>query len=145
MYENIKIKIERNERLTKEELIVIHHTLTSKEICEGLPKEFTTIYELIKKLKYKDKPDYSKIKMLFKEAENRLIKEKGNILGSFEEFNGYSIEYKFYWEKVFLHYMFKRNVNELIYDENKMKEIIQKYCLNFEKYIERILKNNEPI
>ena len=70
--------------------------MTSEEIYEGLPKEFITIYEHIKNLKYKDKPDYSKIKILLKEAENRLVKAEGNVLGSFEVFNGYSIKYKFY-------------------------------------------------
>ena len=144
-FEKIKNKIKLNEKLTKEDLIFIHETLTSHQICKGLPGEYVLIYDYIKGLNYKEKPDYKKIITLLKKAEKRITEEGGNILYNLEVINGHSIKYKFYWEIIIINYMFNKIDYNLIYDKDSIEELFKKYCLNINKYLNLLLSNVEQV
>jgi hypothetical protein len=36
-------------------------------LCKGLPEEFSTYLKYVKNLKFEERPDYTKIKRLFKD------------------------------------------------------------------------------
>lgn len=46
-------------------------TMKAKELCEGLPEEFTTYFEYCRSLGFEDKPDYVYLKQIFRDLAER--------------------------------------------------------------------------
>ena len=71
-WQAVKVKSveERNERITQEKI-----QTTPEKLCEGLPKEFRTTLERIRKLRFDETPNY----FAFRNAFNTLFIKKGYV------------------------------------------------------------------
>ena len=135
---NIIDKNEKKERLDIDELIFVHQNLSFEEICEGMPKEYLIVYELIKKLSYREKPNYSLIIDIFEKAKIRILHEKKNEIYSSLNF-GNTI-YKFKWEYLFNDLIIYDKIDNLKNYNEALSNFEKRYCLNLKKYFEEIQK-----
>ena len=137
MVEDIKNKIKREERLSIENIIFLHYYIEKEQLFSGLPSEFVKIYEIIKKLKYWERPNYDLIIDVLEKAKLRLFQESGNILES-ERFEGKEIQFKYCWERIFFEICFKNKQLENKEARDEFDKFTRKFCLNFPEYVKSI-------
>lgn len=137
-FKNIYNKIINHERLIYDELIFLHKNLTVEQKCAGLPEDFITIYKIINKLNYKDKPNYGLIQEILKNAKLKILKKENNYSEKYINHNDNTFEIKFLWEKLLYDVVY--NKDYIINEKTKIKleQIINKYCLNLKEYVSKI-------
>ena len=138
--------IEKNlkkERLNTQELIFLHENFTSEEICQGMENEYRIIYDYIKNLKYKEKPNYKKILGILYEKKENLFLNEQNKDNYVIKYNNKKATYKFIWEKILIEFI-EGKINFKGEKANEtLKKLKNKFGLNLKKYIEAIiLKEN---
>lgn len=133
----IKNKTKKGERLSFEDLIILHHMLKKEQILSGFPEEFMKVYEIIKKLKYEEKPNYDEIIDILSKCKIRLIEKGENNLKD-DYYNGKLIQFKFCWEKLFFEIFHKKKQFESEKAKKEFDNFIKNYCLNFSEYVKSI-------
>ena len=132
----IENKNVNNERLTKEEHIFLRKILSPQFICFGLPNEFLDIFNMIRNLKYKDRPDYEQILQILENGKKKHIKETNINERLMFLKNGKIIEAKFEWEILIYKYMFGTINNGKKQLEESINKILNNFCLDLKGYID---------
>lgn len=140
IFKKLNEKVKKGDRLTREELIFLHENLSDYQICFGLPEEYILIYRLIKKLKYKEKPNYTHYKNLLINLKSKILLDNTNNNRNIKGSNGEDIIFKFKWEKIFYDKIYNNKLPEEKNARESLEQIERKFCLDLEAYINKIFE-----
>ena len=141
IFKKLNEKVKKGDRLTREELIFLHENLNDNQICFGLPEEFILIYNLIKKLKYKEKPNYTHYKDLLINLKSKILLDNTKCHRNIKGFNGEDIIFKFKWEKIFYDKIYNNILPEEKNARESLEQIERKFCFDLETYINKIFES----
>ena len=116
-----KTKSERQILIKEKKLSV-----TTEELCKGLPKEFLSMIKIIKELRFEEKPNYELFKYNFKKILNSLEKEN-----KYSDKDINSRKYKYEWENLMI------NGNH----KNEVINLFEGYPFDYNQYVNDIKKN----
>ena len=116
-----KTKSERQILIKEKKLSV-----TTEELCKGLPKEFLSMINIIKGLRFEEKPNYELFKYNFKKILNSLEKEN-----KYSDKDLNTRKYKYEWENLMI------NGNH----KNEVINLFEGYPFDYNQYINDIKKN----
>ena len=108
-----------------------------------MKNEYRIIYDYIKNLKYKEKPNYKKILGILYEKKENLFLNEQNKDNYVIKYNNKKATYKIIWEKILIEFI-EGKINFKGEKANEtLKKLKNKFGLNLKKYIEAIiLKEN---
>ena len=101
-------------------------SVTTEELCKGLPKEFIYMINNIKDLRFEEKPNYELFKYNFKKILNSLEKEN-----KYSDKDLNSRKYKYEWENLMI------NGNH----KNEVINLFEGYPFDYNQYVNDIKKN----